>query len=208
MVRLIDAGHRISLALRIERATIKASDAEGIDMATRDIAAAMQRVEKILQRRPETGIHDDASAIARWESGTRIVASHANGAQMLTDMPNELGGSGDQVSPGWLFRAGVASCLATCIAMNAASVEIELTKLDVLASSRSDLRGLLGMANAAGELVSAGPSNVQLRVSIAAHGVSPERLRMLVEDSRRRSPILLALENAVPVDMRIDVAVS
>lgn len=176
-------------------------------MATRDIAAAMQRIEKVLQRRPETGMHDDASAIARWESGTRIVASHANGAQMLTDMPIELGGSGDQVTPGWLFRAGVASCLATCIAMNAAAMEIELTTLDVLASSRSDLRGLLGMADAAGELVSAGPSHVQLRVSIAAHGVSPERLRILVEDSRRRSPMLLALENAVPVDMRIDVAV-
>jgi uncharacterized OsmC-like protein len=181
---------------------------EAIDMATRDIAAAMQRVEKTLQRRPETGIHDDASATARWESGTRIVASHANGAQVLTDMPNELGGSGDQVSPGWLFRAGVASCLATCIAMNAAAEQIELTTLEVFANSRSDLRGLLGMADAAGEIVSAGPSDVQLRISIAARGASPERLRILVDDSCHRSPMLLALRNAVPVDMRIDAAVS
>jgi uncharacterized OsmC-like protein len=178
---------------------------EVINMATRDIAAAMQRVERVLQRRPETGIHDDASAIARWESGTRIVASHANGAQVLTDMPNELGGNGDQVTPGWLLRAGVASCLATCIAMIAAAEGITLTTLEVLASSRSDLRGLLGMADAGGGPVSAGPRDVQLHVRVSADDVPPERLRILVEDSRRRSPMLLALEDAVPVNLRVDV---
>jgi uncharacterized OsmC-like protein len=178
---------------------------EGIDVTTPDIAAAMQRVEKILQRRPETGIHDDAAAIARWESGMRIVASHADGAQVLTDMPNELGGSGDQVTPGWLFRAGVASCLATCVAMAAAAEGIALNTLEVCAGSRSDLRGLLGMTDAGGEPVSAGPRDMQLRVRISADGVSPERLRILVKDSRRRSPMLFALEDAVPVDLRIDV---
>ena len=174
-------------------------------MATRDIATAVQRVEKVLQRHPETGIHDDASAIARWESGTRIVASHANGAQMLTDMPSELGGSGDQVTPGWLFRAGVASCLATCIAMVAATEDIALATLEVFVGSRSDLRGMLGMPDAGGELVSAGPHDMQLRVRISADGVSPERLRILIEDSRRRSPMLVALVDAVPVDLRVDV---
>jgi uncharacterized OsmC-like protein len=178
---------------------------EGIDMATRDIAAAMQRVEKVLQRHPEIGIHDDAAAIARWESGMRIVASHANGAQMLTDMPSELGGTGDQVTPGWLFRAGVASCLATCIAMVAATEDIALATLEVFVGSRSDLRGMLGMPDAGGEPVSAGPSDVQLRVRISADGVSPERLRVLVEDSRRRSPMLLALEDALPVGLHVDV---
>lgn len=173
-------------------------------MTTPDIAAAMQRVEKILQRRPETGIHDDAAAIARWESGMRIVASHADGAQVLTDMPNELGGSGDQVTPGWLFRAGVASCLATCIAMRAANAGIELSELEVRASSRSDLRGLLGMKDATGKAVSAGPSEVQLVVRIKAHGISPEQLRNLVEESHGFSPMSTALRNAVPVALDID----
>jgi len=174
-------------------------------MATRDVAAAMQRVEAVLKRRPEVGIHDDAPATAHWESGTRIVASHANGTQILTDMPAELGGSGDQVTPGWLFRAGLASCLATCIAMDAAAEGIELAALDVRASSRSDLRGFFGIADATGEPVDAGPSEVHLRVRICADGVSPERLRLLVEESNRCSPVSAALRHAVPATLYVEV---
>lgn len=174
-------------------------------MAMPDIAAAMQRVEKVLLRRPEMGTHDDAPAMARWRGDMLIATSHANGTQVLTDMPGELGGNGDQVTPGWLFRAGVASCLATRIAMGAAAEGIELTTLEVQASSRSDLRGLFGMADATGEPASAGPRSVQLHVHISAHGVSPQRLRTLVEDSHRCSPMPNALEHAVPVDLHIDV---
>ena len=174
-------------------------------MATQDIAAAMQRVEAVLRRHPEVGLRDDAPATARWESGTRVATSHANGTQMLTDMPNTLGGSGDQVSPGWLFRAGLASCAATRIAMGAAAEGIELATLEVLASSRSDTRGLLGMADADGKPVQAGPRSVQLLVRIGAHGIAPERLRALVEESCRCSPVPDALQNAVPIDLRIDV---
>ena len=177
-------------------------------MATSDLATAMQRAARALQRRPATGIHDDAPATAHWQAGTRVVASHANGTQVLTDMPGELGGGGDQVTPGWLFRASLASCLATRIAMGAAAEGIELGRLEVLASSRSDTRGLLGMTDAAGAPVSAEPSDVQLRVCIAAPGVPPQRLRTLVEDSHRHSPIPAAVEHAVPVDLRIDIDAS
>lgn len=177
-------------------------------MATSDLATAMQRAARVLQRRPATGIHDDAPATAHWQAGTRVVASHANGTQVLTDMPGELGGGGDQVTPGWLFRAGLASCLATRIAMGAAVEGIELGMLEVLVSSRSDTRGLLGMTDAAGAPVPAEPSDVQLHVRIAAPGVPPQRLRALVEDSHRHSPIPAAVEHAVPVDLRIDIDAS
>src|ERR1700691_4782836 len=133
-------------------------------MAIQDVAGAMQRVEAVLKRRPEVGIHDDAPAPAHGEGGTRVVASHANGAQVLTDMPAELGGSGDQITPGWLFRAGLASCLATCIAMDAAAEGIELTALEVLATSSSDLRGIFGMVYGTGAPVGAGPRDIQIRV--------------------------------------------
>lgn len=174
-------------------------------MAVQDVATALQRVEAVLRRRPNVGVHDDAPATARWDGGTRIVASHANGTQVLTDMPTELGGRGDQVTPGWLLRAGLASCAATRIAMAAATAGIELKTLELLASSRSDVRGLLGIAGADGEPVSAGPSDVQLLVRIAADGVSPERLRALVEDSHRCSPVHCAMQEVVPVALRIEV---
>ena len=174
-------------------------------MAAQELAQAMQRVQTVLARRPHAGLHDDAPATVRWSGGTRIVASHANGAEVLTDMPQELGGSGDQVTPGWLFRAGLASCAATRIAMAAASEGIALSSLELCASSRSDLLGLLGMAGADGRPVSAAPSDVQLLVRISAPGVSAQRLRALVEDSHRLSPVSSALRDAVPVALRIEV---
>ena len=169
------------------------------------IAAAMQRVAALLKRRPEAGLHDDTPATACWRSGTLVVSGHANGLQILTDMPHELGGGGDQVTPGWLLRAGLASCLTTRIAMGAAARGIRLTALEVEARSRSDVRGLLGMADAEGAAVSPGPRDMQLLVRITAQGISPERLRALVEESQRCSPVPSALRNIVPVNLRIDV---
>jgi uncharacterized OsmC-like protein len=174
-------------------------------MGSPEIAAAMQRVESVLTRRPEAGLHEDAPATARWESGTRVVASHANGTQLLTDMPTELGGSGDQVTPGWLVRAGLASCLTTRIAMGAAAAGIELAMLEVLASSCSDARGIFGMPEPSGEPVCAGPREVQLLVRIAAPGVSSERLCVLVDECNHRSPMSAALRDAVPMTLRVDV---
>ena len=173
-------------------------------MATKDIAAAVERVQSVFKRRPAAGIHDDAPATARWQNGLRIVASHANGTQVLTDMPTELGGNGDQVTPGWLLRAGLASCCATRIALGAAAAGLELAMLEVSASSRSDTRGLFGMADVSGEPIGAGPRDVRLLVRISAPGISEERLRTLVEDSDRCSPVAAALRNAVPVVLQIE----
>jgi uncharacterized OsmC-like protein len=177
-------------------------------MAAREIAAAVQRVESVLRRRPEAGISDDAPAAARWGGGTRVVTRHDNGTQVVTDMPIELGGSGDQVSPGWLLRAALASCAVTRIAMATASEGIELHSLEARVQSRSDARGLLGMAAEDGTPVPAGPRDMQLVVRISAPGVAAERLHALVQQSCGCSPVGSAMEEAVPVALRIEVEAS
>lgn len=174
-------------------------------MTTQNIAAAMQRVEAVLQRKPELGMQDDAPATAQWQGGVRCVASHPNGMQVATDMPAELGGTGDQVTPGWLLRAGLAACAATSIVMAAAAEAIELTALEVKAASRSDTRGLIGMPDADGARVYGGPTDVTLHVRIAANGVQEARLRALVEAGVRRSPVPNALTCATPIDLQIEV---
>ncbi|MBK6386188.1 MAG: OsmC family protein [Rhodoferax sp.] len=173
-------------------------------MGAQDIAAALQRVEAVFMRRPEAGLHDDAPVTARWNGGTRVVASHTNGTQVATDMPVEIGGTGDKVTPGWLFRAGLASCAATSIALLAAAEGIELATLEVRATSRSDARGLLGMVDDGGEMVFAGPRDMQLHVRVAAQGVSAERLRTLVETGLQRSPIPNAVSRVTPLSLQID----
>jgi uncharacterized OsmC-like protein len=119
-------------------------------------------------------------------------------------MPAEIGGGGDKVSPGWLLRAGVASCVATRIAMGAAAQDVLLTDLEVTASSRSDTRGLLGIADEDGDPVSAGPQNVGLRVNISAADTTPEALRALVEDAYRCSPMAVALRDIVPINLQVE----
>lgn len=178
----------------------------GLDMSLDGVAEAMKRVRAVLERRPDMGTHDDAPATARWEQGTRIVASHANGASMQTDMPKELGGSGDRVTPGWMFRAGIASCYATTIAMNAAERGIALTELEVKVSSRSDTRGVLGMPGEAGSAVSAQPFDMQFNVRIAASNADDAKLRQLVEESRRCSPVPTALELPTPAVTHVEIA--
>lgn len=175
-------------------------------MTTEHIAAAMERVQTVLRRRPEMGLHDDAPATAAWQGDTRVVVGHGNGTRLPTDMPTELGGSGDLVTPGWLFRAGLASCATTSIALTAAAQGIELGALEVRVSSRSDTRGLLGMSDADGTAFDATPTDLRLRVRIAAAGVPPERLRAIVEAGRACSPIPNAVERAMPLDLDVDVA--
>ena len=177
-----------------------------METASEDVAQALRRVEAVLQRRPEVGLHDDAPAISRWRSGTQAVARHANGTQILSDMPSEFGGGGAHVTPGWLLRAGVASCTTTCIAMHAALQGIALDSLEVEVGSRTDSRGLLGIAQADGTPVLAGPCEMRLQVRIAAHGVAPQRLRALVEHSYACSPMGAAMRESVPVELRVDVA--
>jgi uncharacterized OsmC-like protein len=95
-------------------------------MTMQDVAAAMQRVQGVLNRRPQMGLQDDAAATALWQDGAKVVTRHANGTQLPTDLPAELGGHREQVTPGWLFRAGLAACAATSIAMAVAEAGIEL----------------------------------------------------------------------------------
>jgi uncharacterized OsmC-like protein len=174
-------------------------------MTMQHVAAAMERVASVLQRRPAMGLHDDAPATASWQGSTRVVVGHGNGTQVPTDMPTELGGTGDLITPGWLFRAGLASCAATSIALMAAAQGIELRTLEVQVRSRSDTRGLLGIADDSGASVPAGPSDMQMSVRIGASGVAPERLRSLVEAGCRCSPVPNAVRQATPLALHVDV---
>lgn len=174
-------------------------------MAASDIAAAVQRVESVLRRRPEVAIHDDAPAHSRWQGGLHVVTRHANGTQIVTDMPTELGGGGEAVTPGWLLRAALASCAVTRIVMAAASQGITLASIEAQALSRSDARGLLNLPDEHGAPVSAGPSDVQLRVRLSAPGVPSERLRALVQSCSGCSPVGSALQEAIPVTLQIEV---
>jgi uncharacterized OsmC-like protein len=169
------------------------------------ILKAIQRVRAVLAHRTRAGIHTDEPATARLDEGVRVITRHANGTRIATDMPAELGGDGLHVTPGWLLRAGLAACLATRIAMEAAEAGIPLTRLEVSARSTSDARGLLGMMDDQGAPVTPAPSEVQLDVRIGAADVPGERLRAMIERSFHCSPVSAAIERAIPVRLHVDI---
>lgn len=174
-------------------------------MIGQDIAKALEQTSDAFRRRPEAATDDDSPALASWQGGLSMVASHPNGQQVATDMPGEFGGGSSRVTPGWLLRAGVASCAATSIVMAAAQAGIELAVLEVRVGSRSDARGMLGMPDADGRPVHAGPFDMQMSVRIGAGGVSEDRLRSLVDEAVQRSPVPAALCNPTPLALRVEV---
>src|SRR5580704_2630475 len=107
-------------------------------MASRDIAAALERTERALKRRPSAGLQPDPPCLARWTGGARVVARDPRGREVVTDLSAALGGDDEGPSPGWLIRAGIANCMVTCIAITAARASIELERLEVDVASRSD----------------------------------------------------------------------
>lgn len=174
-------------------------------MNNQPLAAALQRARTVLERRPDMGLHDDAPAVARMQTDTRVLVRHANGTEVISDMPRELGGTGDQVTPGWLFRAGLASCAATCISMSAAMEGVVLELLEVEAASRSDTRGVLRMVGEDGEPVCAASRDLQLKVRLRAPGVSASTLREVVEAGLRCSPVPVAIGKGSPLNLQIDI---
>lgn len=175
-------------------------------MAEQQIAAAMERVTSALRRKPHAGLHDDEPATVRWAGGLRTVARSPAGAEVTTDMPAPIGGGDTAATPGWLLRTALASCAVTRIAMEAAARGIALQTLEARAESRSDLRGLVGVAEADGRPVPAGPLSMQLHVRIGASGVDPDQLRALVEATPGCSPVTCAVEQPLAVGLHIEIA--
>ena len=168
-------------------------------MGMQAVADALARLEKVLRRKPEAGMSADAPARARWAgpgNALRVHCRHPCGHEVLTDMPAELAGNGDHPTPGWLYRAGLAACATTSIAMLAASEHVALTLLEVEATSRSDARGLVGLQDEHGSEVSPAPIDQVLSVRIAADGATPAQLRALVPRALQRSPLPRAVMTA------------
>lgn len=175
-------------------------------MGMEHIAASLERVASVLRRKPQAGLVDDSEATARWDGGLRTSVRSDKGISVPTDMPLELGGQASAMSPGWLLRAGLASCSATRIAMAAAAEGIALGTLEVRAVSRSDARGMLDIPDVDGGAVPAGPLAMALHVRISAPGVSEARLRALVASTASCSPVTGAVERSLPVAMHVEVA--
>ncbi|CAA9435846.1 MAG: hypothetical protein AVDCRST_MAG51-2928 [uncultured Ramlibacter sp.] len=168
-------------------------------MPTPSIRAALERVEAGFTAKPQMALQSDAPARAVFAGGLAAQVLHPQGHSLRTDMPAPMGGTGEQVTSGWLMRAALASCTSTMIAMRAARLGIEFTRLEVVVKSRTDARGMLGLDDA----VPAGPLDIDVSVIIDAPGVPEPVLAELVDWADRHSPVASALRRSM--DVRVSV---
>jgi uncharacterized OsmC-like protein len=172
-------------------------------MTSSHIGRSLEIARNYLAEHPEEARYTDLAATAVVEDGLRCRVDGPEGATVFTDMPTGVGGKSTAPSPGWLVRAGQASCEATLISMRAAELGIPLQRVEVVVDSESDDRGILAMDDE----VPAGPLSSRLRVRIAAEGVDPQVLHELVEWADRYSPISDAIRRAIPTSVEVESAV-
>src|SRR5688572_6507432 len=171
-------------------------------MAAAHIREALDNGGKLMAEQPEKAKGENAPAPARLLGGLRCEVKGPKGETVYTDMPPAMGGAASAPNPGWLYRAAVASCTSTTIAMRAAKGGIRLSTLEITVESVSDNRGLLGLD----EKVSAGLSQIVCRVKIGADGVAPERLRELAEWGDRHSPIACTTRSTPDFSVQVEIA--
>jgi uncharacterized OsmC-like protein len=152
-----------------------------------------------LTAHPDEARYTDSTAVASLQEGLRVVVRDPDGRAIETDMSTGIGGTDIAPSPGWLFRAALASCDATLIAMRAAMLGIELDRIEVTIDSESNDYGILGID----ESVPAGPLSVRTRVSVAAREASGEEIRELVDWATAHCPVCDAVKRAVPVSVEL-----
>lgn len=166
------------------------------------IADAIQKATEYLTANPGEARYTDSAAVASLTDGLKVKVVAPDDRAIETDMPAGVGGGDSAPSPGWLFRAALASCDTTLIAMRAATLGIELTAVEVTIDSESDDQGILGID----ESVPAGPLSVRTRVKVAAKDADERTLRELVEWAVAHCPVCDATKRAVPMSLEIEAS--
>jgi uncharacterized OsmC-like protein len=148
-------------------------------------------------------------ATNRWLSGTHnqstIHGFHGAKQEMThrqpfvfdADHPPVLVGSDNGPTPVEFLLHALAACLTAGIANIAAARNITLTEVSSTVEGDIDLLGILGLSDS----VRNGYQQIKVRFTI--RGDDPEKLRTVVEQSRRRSAVFDVLTNGVPVSIEV-----
>lgn len=158
----------------------------------------LERVKRIFTEKPASARTQNTTATATWRERLSCDVSGPSNEHAATDMPEVMGGTGSGPNPGWLLRAGVASCAATAIAMRAAMQGVELSTLEVKVDSESDARGLVGIPG-----VSTALEKLRMSIRIGAAGVAEAELRELATWGETNSPVGCTLRDPRAVTIEI-----
>jgi uncharacterized OsmC-like protein len=163
------------------------------------ISEAVASASTHLTEHPDEARYRDSVARARIDEGLAVLVGDPEGLEIRTDMPRALGGGDSAPSPGWLFRAAIASCVASLVGIRAAVLEIPLDAVEVEVDSESDDRGILGLD----EAIPAGPLSVRIVVTVRARGRVAAELDELAHWAVDHCPVAEVLRRPVPVEVEV-----
>jgi uncharacterized OsmC-like protein len=130
--------------------------------------------------------------------GAKQEMTHREPFTFNADHPPVLVGTDNGPTPAEYLLHALAACLTAGIANIAAARGITLTEVSSTVEGDIDLLGILGLSDEVRN------GYQQIRVSFTLRGDDPEKLRSVVEQSRRRSAVFDVVTNGVPVSIDVD----
>jgi uncharacterized OsmC-like protein len=130
--------------------------------------------------------------------GAKQEMTHREPFTFDADHPPVLVGSDHGPTPAEYLLHALAACLTAGIANVAAARGVRLTEVSSTVEGDIDLLGILGLSDQVRN------GYQQITVSFTVRGDDPDKLRAVVEQSRRRSAVFDIVTNGVPVSIAVD----
>jgi len=184
--------------------TLDGSTRNGVDtaalFATREaVKAAPQAAQFQFRVHNEwvTGTHSRGTLHDFYGVGAE--RTHERSFTFDADHPAVLTGRDNGPTPTEFVLYALAACLTAGLANIAAARGVRLTSVRSTIAGDIDLNGILGLDPG----VRNGYQNITVRFTVSGDA-SPETLRALVEQSRKRSAVYDVITNQVPVQIEVD----
>jgi uncharacterized OsmC-like protein len=143
-----------------------------------------------------SGTHNQSTIDAFY--GAKQDMTHASAWTYDADHPAVLVGEDHGPTPVEYVLHALASCLASGLANIAAARGVNLDEVTATVEGDIDLRGILGLS---GDVRN---GFQQIAVRFALRGDDADKLRAVVEQSRRRSAVYDLLTNGVPISIEVE----
>jgi uncharacterized OsmC-like protein len=149
-------------------------------------------------------------ATNRWVSGTHSQStihgfygamqemSHQQAHVYDADHPEVLVGRDNGPTPVEFVLHALAACLTAGVANIAAARGVHLESVESTVEGDIDLVGIFGLSDDVRN------GYQQIRVSFKVRGDDPDKLRKIVEQSRKRSAVFDIVTNGVPIDIQVE----
>jgi uncharacterized OsmC-like protein len=165
------------------------------------IGDAVARASAYLAEHPDEARYRDSVATATLGRNLRVDVTGPGGEKVSTDMPRGIGGEATVPSPGWLFRAATASCVASLIGIRAATLGLDLDPgdVEVTVDSESDDRGILGLDDD----IAAGALSMKVVVRISDGSVGHEAREAIARWALDHCPVADSAARPVPIELEV-----